>query len=83
MADGDWNFIVSCDMPFLTREWLTFLIGRALASSAQVVLAQSAAGPEPLCACRRTDTAEILRQALEKRCPQSDGRRRTAALGSS
>jgi molybdopterin-guanine dinucleotide biosynthesis protein A len=66
-TDGgrDWNFIVSCDMPFLTREWLTFLIGRALASPAQVVLAHSAAGPEPLCACWRTDAAETLRAALE------------------
>jgi molybdopterin-guanine dinucleotide biosynthesis protein A len=66
-VDGrrDWNFIVSCDMPFLTREWLTFLIGRALTSRAQVVLAHSAAGPEPLCACWRTDTAETLREALE------------------
>jgi molybdopterin-guanine dinucleotide biosynthesis protein A len=66
-TDGgrDWNFIVSCDMPFLTREWLTFLIGRALTSRAQVVLAHSAAGPEPLCACWRTDTAETLREALE------------------
>jgi molybdopterin-guanine dinucleotide biosynthesis protein A len=62
----DWNFIVSCDMPFLTREWLKFLIGRALASPAQVVLAHSAAGPEPLCACWRTDTAETLREALER-----------------
>jgi molybdopterin-guanine dinucleotide biosynthesis protein A len=62
----DWNFIVSCDMPFLTREWLKFLIGRALASPAQVVLAHSAAGPEPLCACWRTDTAETLRAALER-----------------
>ena len=62
----DWNLVVSCDMPFLTREWLTFLIGRALASSVQVVLAHSASGPEPLCACWRTDTAETLRQALER-----------------
>jgi molybdopterin-guanine dinucleotide biosynthesis protein A len=61
----DWNFIVSCDMPFLTREWLTFLIGRSLASRSQVVLAHSAAGPEPLCACWRTDAAETLRGALE------------------
>jgi molybdopterin-guanine dinucleotide biosynthesis protein A len=30
-----------------------------------VVLAHSAAGPEPLCACWRTDTAATLREALE------------------
>jgi molybdenum cofactor guanylyltransferase len=67
-TDGgrDWNLIVSCDMPFLTREWLTYLIGRALASKAQVVLPHSAAGPEPLCACWRTDVAETLRRAFER-----------------
>jgi molybdopterin-guanine dinucleotide biosynthesis protein A len=62
----EWNLIVSCDMPFLTREWLTFLIGRALASKAHVVLAHSASGPEPLCACWRTGAAETLRAALER-----------------
>jgi molybdopterin-guanine dinucleotide biosynthesis protein A len=62
----EWNLIVSCDMPFLTREWLTYLIGRALTSEAQVVLPHSASGPEPLCACWRTDAAETLRAAFER-----------------
>jgi molybdopterin-guanine dinucleotide biosynthesis protein A len=61
-----WNLIVSCDMPFLTREWLTYLIGCALASEAQVLLPHSASGPEPLCACWRTDAAETLRAAFER-----------------
>ena len=67
-TDGgrDWNLIVSCDMPFLTREWLSHLVGRALASEAQVVLPLSASGPEPLCACWRTQAAEILRPAFER-----------------
>jgi len=62
----DWNLIVSCDMPFLTREWLAYLIGRALASKAQVVLPHSASGPEPLCACWRTEAAETLQAAFER-----------------
>jgi molybdopterin-guanine dinucleotide biosynthesis protein A len=61
-----WNLMVSCDMPFLTREWLAFLVERALASEAQVVLAHSAHGPEPLCACWRTEAVETLQAAFER-----------------
>jgi molybdopterin-guanine dinucleotide biosynthesis protein A len=61
----DWNLIVSCDMPFLTRDWLAYLVARALTSEAQVVLPHSGSGPEPLCACYRTDGAGALRAAFE------------------
>jgi molybdopterin-guanine dinucleotide biosynthesis protein A len=62
-----WNLILSCDMPFLTREWLAYLAERALKSLAQVVLPQSAHGPEPLCACYRTDAWPALRAMFERR----------------
>jgi len=61
------NLILSCDMPFLTREWLAYLAERALKSVAQVVLPQSAHGPEPLCACYRTDAGPALRAMFERR----------------
>ncbi len=61
----EWNLIVGCDMPFLTREWLAYLIRRALASEAEVVAPKSAHGLEPLCACWRTSAAEKLRHAFE------------------
>ena len=61
----EWNLIVSCDMPFLTGDWLEFLTVRAANSAAQVMLPQSAQGPEPLCACWRTDSLGTLRQAFE------------------
>ena len=61
-----WNLIVSCDMPFLAPEWLRFLVGRAMESEAQVVLAHSDTGPEPLCACWRTDAAEILESGFQR-----------------
>jgi molybdopterin-guanine dinucleotide biosynthesis protein A len=64
-GDSEWNLIVSCDMPFLTTEWLTFLCGRAAKSKAQVVLPYSVHGPEPLCACYRTDAAGALRSVFE------------------
>jgi molybdenum cofactor guanylyltransferase len=62
----EWNLIVSCDMPFLTREWIAFLCERARNSEAQVILAHSAHGPEPLCACWRSDAAETLLAAFER-----------------
>jgi molybdenum cofactor guanylyltransferase len=61
-----WNVIVSCDMPFLTRESMEFLVERAAVSEAQVVVPRSSHGPEPLCACWRTDAAETLRTAFER-----------------
>jgi molybdopterin-guanine dinucleotide biosynthesis protein A len=63
---SEWNVIVSCDMPFLTREWMEFLVERAAKSDAQVVVPHSANGPEPLCACWRTDAAGTLRGAFER-----------------
>jgi molybdopterin-guanine dinucleotide biosynthesis protein A len=61
----EWNLIVSCDMPFLTTEWLRFLMERAERSAAQVVVPHSAHGPEPLCACWRTDAVDTLQAAFE------------------
>jgi molybdenum cofactor guanylyltransferase len=62
----EWNLIVSCDMPFLTREWLAYLAERASKSSAQVVLPQSVHGHEPLCACYRTAAGPALRAEFER-----------------
>lgn len=63
---GAWCLIVSCDMPFLTEDWLKFLTQRAESSTAEVVLPRSAGGFEPLCACWRPRAAEALRQAFEQ-----------------
>jgi len=63
-ANCEWNLIVSCDMPFLTREFLAHLAARALASAQQAVVPQSAHGREPLCACWRTSAAEELQTAF-------------------
>ena len=62
---AEWNLIIGCDMPFLTREWLTYIAERALASGAEVVAPQSAQGLEPLCACWRTSAAGKLQQGFE------------------
>jgi molybdopterin-guanine dinucleotide biosynthesis protein A len=61
----EWNIIVSCDMPFLTADWMRFLAERAEKSARQVILPHSAHGPEPLCACYRTSAVELLRAVFE------------------
>jgi molybdenum cofactor guanylyltransferase len=72
-----WNLVLSCDMPFLTAEWLQFLVDRACASTPeiQVILPHSDHGPEPLCACYRTNAAESLKNVFDR-----GGRRVTEAL---
>jgi molybdenum cofactor guanylyltransferase len=62
---AEWNLIIGCDMPFLTREWLSYLVQRALVSGAEVVAPQSAQGLEPLCACWRTNAAAELQNAFD------------------
>ena len=57
--------IVSCDMPFLSRAWLAFLCEHAIRSKADVVVPESVSGPEPLCACWRTDSAPAIRRAFD------------------
>src|SRR5712671_4759625 len=64
-SGAEWNLIVGCDMPFLTREWLTYLVDRALASGASIVAPQSALGLEPLCACWHTGATGKLQYAFE------------------
>jgi molybdenum cofactor guanylyltransferase len=61
----DWALIVSCDMPFLTQEFLGFLRDCALQSSAQVVAPRSSIGLEPLCACWRADAAVAIRALFD------------------
>jgi molybdopterin-guanine dinucleotide biosynthesis protein A len=64
----EWNLILSCDMPFLTAEWLEFLVAHARQSKKeiQVLLPHSAHGPEPLCACYRTSAAAPLKNVFDR-----------------
>jgi molybdenum cofactor guanylyltransferase len=64
-SESTWNLIVSCDMPFLTREWLEFLCERAEQSAKQVVVAESANGLEPLCACWKTASMPVVQAAFD------------------
>ncbi len=52
--------ILSCDMPFLTGEWLAYLVERSRESGAEAIVPKSAQGWEPLCACWRASTLETI-----------------------
>ena len=62
---AEWNLIVGCDLPFLSREWLAYMTQRAMVSTALVIVPQSPGGLEPLCACWRTDALAKLRHSFE------------------
>jgi molybdopterin-guanine dinucleotide biosynthesis protein A len=63
---GALNLIVSCDMPFLTREWLGYLVERALATDEEAIAPWSEHGLEPLCACWRTSALGTLQGAFDE-----------------
>jgi molybdenum cofactor guanylyltransferase len=62
---GSHSLITSCDMPFLTSEFLAFLGEHASRSSAQVVVPQSRGALEPLCACWRSDAVSAVQRAFD------------------
>jgi molybdenum cofactor guanylyltransferase len=62
----EWNLIVGCDLPFLTHEWLEFLIARAMDSPADVVIPLNDRGYEPLCAMYRQRAHASIEAALER-----------------
>src|SRR6202050_4348619 len=69
-SGADWNLIVACDLPYLTREWLEYLLQRARDSAQEAVLARNLApanrrGAEPLCAMYHRGSEPELRRALE------------------
>jgi molybdopterin-guanine dinucleotide biosynthesis protein A len=65
-AEQPWNIVLACDLPYLTDEWLRFLIGRALESSADVVMAANENGWEPLCAMYQRSIAEKVAEKLRR-----------------
>ncbi|MFY9801782.1 MAG: molybdenum cofactor guanylyltransferase [Candidatus Acidiferrales bacterium] len=65
-SETEWNLIVACDLPYLTRAWLEFLARRARESAADAVVPMNERGAEPLCAMYRSRGAAAIREALEK-----------------
>lgn len=63
---AEWNLVVACDLPYLTRVWLDYLMQRAKASAADAVVPENTIGAEPLCAMYRKRGEVIIRAALER-----------------
>jgi molybdopterin-guanine dinucleotide biosynthesis protein A len=57
--------ILSCDMPFLTREFLAFLKNRAVNSEAMIVAPERSGRIEPLCASWCSQSAAAIQAAFE------------------
>jgi molybdopterin-guanine dinucleotide biosynthesis protein A len=66
LAASPWNLVVGCDLPFLTAEWLGYLIERAKASAADAVLPENERGLEPLCAMYHRRGEASIRAALQR-----------------
>jgi molybdopterin-guanine dinucleotide biosynthesis protein A len=62
----DWNFILACDLPYLSREWVAWLLARTNISSAQIIMPRTEGGPEPLAAVYRGECAEPIIAALHR-----------------
>ncbi len=65
-----WNLVIGCDLPYLTADWLAYLVGRALGSRTDVLLPQSESGLEPLCAMYHKRCEPVISRAL------ADGKRK-------
>jgi molybdopterin-guanine dinucleotide biosynthesis protein A len=55
-----WSLILACDLPYLTAEWIEWLLSRAVHSRAQVVLPQTEHGLEPLAAVYRRECGATI-----------------------
>jgi molybdopterin-guanine dinucleotide biosynthesis protein A len=65
-TNSPWNLILACDLPYLTAEWLNWLLARAAASGAQVVMPRTSGGLEPLAAAYRRECAAPIVDAIER-----------------
>jgi molybdopterin-guanine dinucleotide biosynthesis protein A len=67
-AKTPWSLILACDMPFLTKEWLTFLLSQVSEAPEQTdaIVPETIHGLEPLSAIYRTACAPTLSAALAR-----------------
>ncbi len=64
ITGADWNLVVACDMPALTRAALEVLLARAAQTSAGCVIPTGSSGPETVCAIYHRRTLSQLEQAM-------------------
>ena len=66
VTKAPWNLILACDLPYLTGDWLDWLLARAINSSAQIVIPRTSRGLEPLAAVYRRECSAPIVAALER-----------------
>ena len=62
----EWNLILACDLPYLTRDWLAYLVERATATRLAAVVPQSAKGYDPLCAMYRKSCIVAAQMGVDR-----------------
>lgn len=63
-VDADEIFVISVDLPFVTSEVIEKLYGKAEQNQADVIVARSPNGLEPLCAIYRRSSSKVIQQLL-------------------
>jgi molybdenum cofactor guanylyltransferase len=61
-----WNLILASDLPYLTRDWLNWLLARIAESQSQILVPRTRRGLEPLAAVYRRECATPIAQALSR-----------------
>ena len=64
-SQTDLNLMIAVDVPFLSAEFLQFLIARGRDSGATVTVARISEGWQPLCAVYRKEFADMAEKALQ------------------
>lgn len=62
----EWNLILACDLPYLSAEWLGWMLARAVSSEQQIVMPRTTGGPEPLAAAYRRECGPPTIAALQR-----------------
>lgn len=62
----EWNLVLAVDLPYVTCEFLRYLVQQARASTALVTLPSTPDGRQPLCAVYRKGFAEVADGALRE-----------------
>jgi molybdenum cofactor guanylyltransferase len=65
-AHSRWNLIVACDLPYLSAEWLDWLLSRALGSRSEAVIPRTERGIEPLAAMYRRECGAAITAAVAR-----------------
>jgi molybdopterin-guanine dinucleotide biosynthesis protein A len=65
-SSTDRNLILAVDLPFITEEFLDFLIARSRSSSAEITVVRTEQGWQPLCAVYHRAVAHYAEDALRR-----------------